>query len=239
MKAVKAMKAMPLLLAGTLVGCGLVATERADEPDPKAPMKDAKARYERELAEIEAEKRGSEWLEVCEGGRRARCGLVFDEINEPKRVRRFVKKVCEEKVKVLDEASKACRRKFRKMFLTRVVERYVEVDPAALTSHCDGHPEECKDPRGIELWMLNAHNDAVQERYRVRKLDARNRFSDEFRAAVAHEEVQREREDEQARQELARSLDRLLGIEEPVPDETCVTEHVGEGVAETNCIKRD
>lgn len=228
-----------LALATTMIsGCGLAMSgQKKPELGPEAA--EEKARYERDVQDIEAEKRATEWKEQCASKDERRCGLVFDEVNDAAFAKNFIAKVCEEDPQRLEGASKACRARFRKMFLARLAERYVEVTPKALKTRCDAHPEKCKSPRKVERWMLKEHNAVVYERHRVRSQTARDRHNDTMRGSIAKAEVEQERERREAVRTLDQALDALLGTEEPpLPDETCTTEKVADGVEETNCYKR-
>jgi hypothetical protein len=168
----------------------------------------------------------------CDDDEHDRCGLVVDQVAEPRYVRRFVRKVCDLDPDDLDQMPDECNDRFRNMIVARFVERYTRVPADKLRLRCEAHPMECESLRDLEVWLLKEHNAAVMAIYRARVDEAEG----EARHAGRIEAAEAEKSKPSAMKVIASVL---MDIQEGLTaDAMCRTRARGDGTASTACWKR-
>ena len=228
-------RASIIVLALVAVGC----MPRQEASTQRSAFAAERKRYGAELYAAEAQLRTHRWAATCAREGAKNCGLVFDDIAPAAFARRFVLKVCEEHVETLDASSDDCRDRFRKLFLARLAERYHAVSGQHMRTHCDANPERCKDPRDVELWMLEQHNALITADYEARTRAAHDEHHSRANAARRQDAAQRR---ERARQ-VARTMHAVFDIVDFAvlgpPDTTCVSTDVAPGASATQCRERN
>lgn len=122
------------------------------------------------------------------------CGLVLNEMDTPEYKSTFVTGVC------AGIADDACLEKYRRTFVARLAERYVNADFAMLTNRCTAHPIECRDLRTIELWTLGSHDDALRAAYKAAVAANEVNYRQQVAAAAESQRVEREQRAQESRE---------------------------------------
>ncbi|WP_394826289.1 hypothetical protein [Pendulispora albinea] len=87
------------------------------------------------------------------------CGLVARKLAEPDFRDKFRDKFCE------GRTDEQCQTLFQRLFEAELSRRYFAADVNAVVTTCDLHPTECDDPKNYERYLLQSHNQHVQERF--------------------------------------------------------------------------
>ena len=124
-------------------------------------------------------------------------GYLVDEMSKPDYTREFGKKYCgfdtEAGSRRPAEASR-CDELYKHALISGFAERYFATNREAIEERCKKEPVACHDPKILEYWIRNSHNEAIEQsrKEKLDKLEAwRNgKLNDDELHAMLHLEAQ-------------------------------------------------